>query len=227
MLSPRRWAASSTFLPRSNLAPTEDFADRVMAAVAAEPSPQPIAALGTAVRGGRLGAALAAIGDSWRVRSGARGRRRFERRRSRWSWSSPSSGSASGPPRSPGWGRCLVRRRLPSPRSSCRRRARRLRRAPRRRQARAQARCLRPPHHPRRRQPTRPNRRRPRSLPRRPNRPMTEAAGTSPGGGGDSGSGSGSGDDRARAAAEGGSETVPKRTGTSSWPDPSTGRKVG
>ena len=71
MLSPRRWAANSTFLPRSNLAPTEDFTDRVMAAVAAEPSPQPIAALGTAVRGGRLGAALAAIGDSWRVAFGS------------------------------------------------------------------------------------------------------------------------------------------------------------
>jgi uncharacterized membrane protein YgcG len=55
----------------SNLMPTEDFADRIMAAVAAEPSPQPIADLGSAVRSVRLGAALAAIRDAWRVAFGS------------------------------------------------------------------------------------------------------------------------------------------------------------
>ena len=54
-----------------HLAPTEDFADRVMAAIVAEPSPQPVAALGIAVRSGRLGMALAAIRDSWRVAFGS------------------------------------------------------------------------------------------------------------------------------------------------------------
>lgn len=52
------------------LRPTDDFADRVMAAVAAEPVPQPAVAFGSAVRAARVGAALAAIGDAWRVAFG-------------------------------------------------------------------------------------------------------------------------------------------------------------
>jgi uncharacterized membrane protein YgcG len=55
----------------STLMPTEDFADRILAAVAAEPSPQPVAALGSAVRSRRVGAVLAAIRDAWRVAFGS------------------------------------------------------------------------------------------------------------------------------------------------------------
>ena len=55
----------------SNLGPTDDFTDRVMASIAAEPSPQPVAAFGTAIRTGRLWVAFAAIGDAWRVAFGS------------------------------------------------------------------------------------------------------------------------------------------------------------
>jgi hypothetical protein len=48
------------------------FADRVMAAVAREPLPQPTRAFGTALATRSLGAALAAIGDAWRVATGGR-----------------------------------------------------------------------------------------------------------------------------------------------------------
>ena len=49
---------------------TEDFSDRVMAAIATEPTPQPAIALGMALRAGRARAALGAIGDSFRVAFG-------------------------------------------------------------------------------------------------------------------------------------------------------------
>jgi hypothetical protein len=47
--------------------PAEDFADRVMTAIADEPLPQPVRAFGLAVVAGRFRAAAAAVGDSWRV----------------------------------------------------------------------------------------------------------------------------------------------------------------
>jgi cell division septation protein DedD len=47
--------------------PPIGFVDRVMAAVAAEPLPQPARAFGVALLGGRFGAAFASVGDSWRV----------------------------------------------------------------------------------------------------------------------------------------------------------------
>jgi hypothetical protein len=50
--------------------PSAGFADRVMAAIVDEPAPQPAVMLGLALRRRRLGAALAAIGDSWRVAFG-------------------------------------------------------------------------------------------------------------------------------------------------------------
>jgi len=43
------------------------FAERVMAAIGLEPLPQPARAFGAAVHRRRLGAAIAAIGDAWRV----------------------------------------------------------------------------------------------------------------------------------------------------------------
>jgi hypothetical protein len=46
------------------------FTDRVMAAIADEPVPQPAIALRVALRRGRLGQALAAMGDAWRVAFG-------------------------------------------------------------------------------------------------------------------------------------------------------------
>jgi hypothetical protein len=52
---------------RSSVAPATAFADRVMAAVAAEPSPAPARAAGLAVRRLSLGALIVAIRDSWRV----------------------------------------------------------------------------------------------------------------------------------------------------------------
>jgi hypothetical protein len=45
----------------------EHFTDRVMAAIATEPTPQPTIAFGLALRAGRARAALGAIGDSFRV----------------------------------------------------------------------------------------------------------------------------------------------------------------
>lgn len=47
------------------LAPS--FVDRVMVAIADEPSPQPLAAAGRAIRGRRVGAFLVAVRDAWRV----------------------------------------------------------------------------------------------------------------------------------------------------------------
>lgn len=47
--------------------PGEHFTDRVMAAIATEPTPQPTIAFGLALRAGRARAALGAIGDSFRV----------------------------------------------------------------------------------------------------------------------------------------------------------------
>ncbi|MEA2547398.1 MAG: hypothetical protein QOI09_2671, partial [Chloroflexota bacterium] len=64
-------AAMSTELERLVVEPgmraLEGFADRVMAAVALEPLPQPARAFGVALLGGRLSAAIASIGDAWRV----------------------------------------------------------------------------------------------------------------------------------------------------------------
>ncbi len=49
------------------VAPSDGFADRVMLAVAAEPLPQPVRAFRLALFGGHLRAAVASIGDAWRV----------------------------------------------------------------------------------------------------------------------------------------------------------------
>ena len=58
---------------KSAMMPTPDFTDRVMAAVAAEPPPRPVAAFGAAVMAVSLRRTLGAIGDAWRVAlSGAR-----------------------------------------------------------------------------------------------------------------------------------------------------------
>jgi hypothetical protein len=55
----------------SAIKPTEGFADRVMAAIAGEPLPQPVRAFGIALVGGHLRAAAAALGDAWRTISSA------------------------------------------------------------------------------------------------------------------------------------------------------------
>ena len=47
--------------------PTAGFEDRVMAAIAAEPAPRLVIRPGSAVRGGRAGALLLAIRDSWGI----------------------------------------------------------------------------------------------------------------------------------------------------------------
>lgn len=52
---------------QSGVTPPAGFADRVMAAISHEPLPQPARAFGTALAGRRLGAALASVGDAWRV----------------------------------------------------------------------------------------------------------------------------------------------------------------
>jgi hypothetical protein len=52
-------------------APTPDFASRVMAAVAAEPAPQPVTAFARALAGGRVVGMLAAVRDAWRVSTSA------------------------------------------------------------------------------------------------------------------------------------------------------------
>jgi hypothetical protein len=51
----------------SNVVAAPEFPDRVMATVATQPLPQPVRAFGLALGAGRLRAAAAAIGDSWRV----------------------------------------------------------------------------------------------------------------------------------------------------------------
>ncbi len=49
--------------------PTEGFEDRVMAAIATEPAPRLVVRPASAVRGGRLGAFLIAVRESWGVAS--------------------------------------------------------------------------------------------------------------------------------------------------------------
>ena len=50
-----------------DIAPSAGFADRVMVAVAAEPTPRPVRAAASAARRGALFGVLAAFGDVWRV----------------------------------------------------------------------------------------------------------------------------------------------------------------
>ena len=50
---------------------SDGFTDRVMAAIATEPAPQPVVAFGSAVRARRIGATIAAVRDAWRVALGA------------------------------------------------------------------------------------------------------------------------------------------------------------
>ena len=52
----------------------QDFTDRVMASIAAEPTPAPTVAFGVALRTRRVRSALAAIVDSFRVGLGGGGR---------------------------------------------------------------------------------------------------------------------------------------------------------
>jgi hypothetical protein len=52
---------------RSGAAPTAEFAERVMSAVAVEPVPAPARAAGVALRAGAAGAFLASLRDAWRV----------------------------------------------------------------------------------------------------------------------------------------------------------------
>jgi hypothetical protein len=49
------------------IVPPIGFADRIMAAVALEPLPQPARAFAVALLAGRVRAAVAAVGDAWRV----------------------------------------------------------------------------------------------------------------------------------------------------------------
>jgi hypothetical protein len=51
----------------ADVRPSQDFSDRVLAAVAAEPLPRPVTALAWAASRGRLGALLAALADTWRL----------------------------------------------------------------------------------------------------------------------------------------------------------------
>jgi len=51
--------------------PTGAFSDRVMEAIASEPTPQPTRVFGLALRTRRIGAAVAAVGDAWRVTFGS------------------------------------------------------------------------------------------------------------------------------------------------------------
>jgi uncharacterized membrane protein YgcG len=51
----------------TRVAPTPDFVDRVMVAVAAEPGPAPVRAARIALRRGALGGLAAAVADAWRV----------------------------------------------------------------------------------------------------------------------------------------------------------------
>ena len=51
-------------------APTVGFSDKVMAAIAAEPTPKPTRVFGAALRAGRFGTAVGAVGDAWRVAFG-------------------------------------------------------------------------------------------------------------------------------------------------------------
>ena len=56
-----------TFAADATIDPSDDFATRVMAAVAQEPAPRPVAAVGRALRGGRPLGILAGLRDVWRV----------------------------------------------------------------------------------------------------------------------------------------------------------------
>ena len=51
-------------------APTVAFSDKVMATIAAEPTPKPTRVFGAALRTRRFGTAVAAVGDAWRVAFG-------------------------------------------------------------------------------------------------------------------------------------------------------------
>ena len=51
--------------------PTGGFSDRVMGAIATEPTPQPTRVFGLALRTRRIGAAVVAVGDAWRVTFGS------------------------------------------------------------------------------------------------------------------------------------------------------------
>jgi hypothetical protein len=53
-----------------DIRPPAGFVDRVMAAVASEPLPQPTRAFKVALLGGRLRPAIASLGDAWRVLGG-------------------------------------------------------------------------------------------------------------------------------------------------------------
>ena len=54
-------------LAAADVHPSTGFADRVMAAIAEEPQPQPAVAAGLALRRGRIGMLFGALADSWRV----------------------------------------------------------------------------------------------------------------------------------------------------------------
>jgi hypothetical protein len=51
----------------ADVRPSAGFAERILAAVAAEPLPRPMARIGRAVGRGRLGALVAALADTWRL----------------------------------------------------------------------------------------------------------------------------------------------------------------
>jgi uncharacterized membrane protein YgcG len=51
----------------ADIRPSPGFSDRVMAAVAVEPLPRPVMALGWAARQGRARAAVSALADAWRL----------------------------------------------------------------------------------------------------------------------------------------------------------------
>lgn len=55
------------WLDSGAIRPSEGFTDRVLAAIALEPLPAPMAVAGTAAREGRVGAMLAALRDTWHV----------------------------------------------------------------------------------------------------------------------------------------------------------------
>jgi cell division septation protein DedD len=57
----------------STIRPPSGFTDQIMASIADQPLPQPARAFGAALLGGRLRAAVASIGDAWRVAFGGVG----------------------------------------------------------------------------------------------------------------------------------------------------------
>ena len=60
-------ASSRSLTAEPGIRPTAGFEDRVMAAIATEPAPRLVIRPGSAVRGGRAGALLLAIRDSWGI----------------------------------------------------------------------------------------------------------------------------------------------------------------